>query len=38
MLEMVRISHKIACPIVFIWLCNFDWHGGVLRLMKNGQF
>ena len=36
--EMIRISHAIACPIVFILLCNLDWHGEVLKLIKMVNF
>ena len=35
--EMIRISHVVECPIVFVLLCNLGWQGGVLKLMKNAQ-
>ena len=31
---MKRVSCVIACPVVFILLCNLDRHGGLLKLMK----
>ena len=36
--EMMRVSYAVACPFVFILLCDFVRHGGVLKFMKNSQF
>ena len=36
--EMIRVSHLVGCPMVFILLCDIDGHGGLPKLMKNGQF
>ena len=32
---MIRVSHVVACEIVFILFDDPDWQGGVLKLMKN---
>ena len=37
LLEMIRVSLVIVCPIVFLLLCDLGHHGGMLKLMKNGQ-
>ena len=36
--EMIRVSHAVACPMVFILICDLGRHRGLLKLMKNGQF
>ena len=39
MLELhktIRLSHAVACPIVFILFYVRSCHGGVLKVMKNG--
>ena len=35
--KMIKISHVVECPIVFIFLSNLGWLGGVLKLKKNPQ-
>ena len=30
--EMIRVSHVVACPIVFVLLYNRVGHGGVLKM------
>ena len=32
--EMIRVPHIFASSVVFILLCNFGQHGGVLEYMK----
>ena len=36
--EMIRVSLVVACPTVFILLCDLSQHGEVFKLMKVGQF
>ena len=36
--EMMKVSHKFACPNVFILLCDHGQHGGVLKLKTDDQF
>ena len=36
--EIIKAPHAVACPIVFILICDLGRHEGLLRLMKNGQF
>ena len=36
--NMTRVSCVIACPNVFILLCNLDWHGRLLKLMKKVSY
>ena len=35
---MIKVSHIVACPIVFIFFYDRDWQGGVLKNMKNDNF
>ena len=28
---MIRVSHVIACTIVFVLFCDLGWYGGVLK-------
>ena len=35
--ETIRVSHAVACPIVFILFCVRDWQRGVFRVMKNNH-
>ena len=35
---MARVSCVITCPVVFILLCNLDWHGRLLKLMKKVSY
>ena len=37
-LHEIRVSHVIACPDMFILLCNRCRQGKMLRLMKNDHF
>ena len=36
--EMIKVSHILACPIVFILLRYLDQHGRVLKHKGDGQF
>ena len=36
--EMIKMSHVVACRIVFILPYDRRWQGGVLKLKRNGQF
>ena len=36
--ETIRVSHAVACPIVFILFFDRDEQGGVLKVMKNDYF
>ena len=36
--EMIRVSHVVGYPIVFILLYDRDKYGGVLELIKNDKF
>ena len=36
--EMIRVSHAVACPIVFILFSVRDCQGGVFKVMKNDDF
>ena len=36
--EMIKVSHIFVWPIIFILLCDVDWHGVVLKVKRNGQF
>ena len=36
--EMIRVSHVVTWPVVFILICDLVRHGGLLKLTKNGQF
>ena len=33
--KIIRVSHAVVFPIIFLLLCDRDWQGGVLKLMKN---
>ena len=35
--KIIKISHAVACPIVFILFYDPDWQGGVLKHVKNGH-
>ena len=35
---MIRVSLVVACPMVFILLCDLSQHKEVFKLMKIGQF
>ena len=35
---MIRISHVVACPMIFILLCDLSRQGGLLKLNRNGRF
>ena len=35
---MIRVSLAVACPMVFILLCDLGQHREVFKLMKIGQF
>ena len=32
---MIRVSHVIAFPVVFVLLRDLIWHGGVLKQYEN---
>ena len=36
--EMIRMSRLVACPIVFILLCDQNGPGGVFKVMKKDHF
>ena len=36
--EMIKVSHILACPIVFILPCYLGQHGRVLKHKGDGQF
>ena len=36
--EMIKVSHILACTIVFILLCYLGQHGRVLKDKGNGHF
>ena len=36
--ETIRVSHAVACLIVFILFYVQDWQEGVLKHMKNDNF
>ena len=36
--EMIRVSHVVSCPIVFIFFCERGWQGAVFKVMKNDHF
>ena len=35
---MIRVSHAVTFPFIFILLCEFGRHGGVLKFNRNGHF
>ena len=35
--EMIRVSYAVAYPFFFILLCDYGWHGGVIKFIKNSQ-
>ena len=35
---MIRVSHVVVSPNVFILLCDLSGHGRVLKLLKSGHF
>ena len=36
--EMIRVSHVVVCPVVFILFDDRCLQGGVLKIMKNDHF
>ena len=36
--KIIRLTHRVACPIVFILFYERGWQGGVLKVMKNDHF
>ena len=36
--EIIRMSHVIACLVIFILFYDLDQQGGVFKLMKNDHF
>ena len=38
LLKIIRVSHIVACPVVFILFYGRDWQGGVFKVMKNDHF
>ena len=36
--EMIRMPRLVACPIVFILLCDQNGQGGVFKVMKKDHF
>ena len=36
--EMIRVSHVVLCPVVFILFCDQDCQEEVLKLTKEAQF
>ena len=34
---MIRMSHTVEGPILFVFLCNLGLQGKVLKFMKNAQ-
>ena len=36
--KIIQVSHKVACPIVFILFYDRDGQGGVFKVMKNDHF
>ena len=35
---MIRVSHIVVCPIVFILFYERSCQGGVFKIMKNDHF
>ena len=35
---IIRLSHLVACPMVFNLLCHLSWQAGMLKLTKMLNF
>ena len=36
--EIIRVSHLVTCPVVFILFNDWGWHGGVTKIVKKDHF
>ena len=36
--KIIRVSHAVALPIVFVLFYERGWQGGVIKVMKNDHF
>ena len=36
--KMIKMTHVVACSMVFIVFCDRGWQGEVLNLIKNDNF
>ena len=36
--KIIRLSHVVTCPVVFILFYERSYQGGVFKVMKNNEF
>ena len=36
--KIIRVSHVVACPIVFLLCYERGWQGGKFKVIKNDHF